>query len=139
MNAFFGASTPIWNSDGNEFYPRYRQFLKIGGVPVPANMYVMLEEHPDSINDGYFSNNADPNVAAWIPQTWHDLPGSDHAGAAGFSFADGRSEIHQWKSVKCTILPVKYGVFSAFQFGSDTTGAGIQDAQWLASHSSVPR
>jgi prepilin-type processing-associated H-X9-DG protein len=139
MNAFFGASTPTWVGDKNEFYPSYRQFLKTSSVPNPANLYVMLEEHPDSINDGYFSNNANPNIATWIPQIWHDLPGSNHAGSAGFSFADGHAEIHKWKSYKCTILPVKFSPLTAYQFSSDTTGAALQDAQWLASRSSVPR
>jgi prepilin-type N-terminal cleavage/methylation domain-containing protein/prepilin-type processing-associated H-X9-DG protein len=134
MNAFFGATTPTWTSSGNQFYPSYRQFLKIGGVSAPSNMYVMLEEHPDSINDSYFLNTADPTI-----QKWSDLPGSNHAGAAGFSFADGHSEIHQWKSRLCTILPVKFGLFPTPAFSADPSGAALQDGRWLASHSSVPR
>ena len=139
MNCFFGATTPTSTKDSNFFYSNYRQFLKTSAMPNPANLYVMLEEHPDSINDGLCNNNANPNVAAWSPARWSDLPGSNHAGAAGFSFADGHSEIHQWKSYKCTILPVKFSSLSMALFGSDTTGAAMQDAQWLASHSSVPR
>jgi prepilin-type processing-associated H-X9-DG protein len=139
MNCYFGATTPTWTSSGNEFFPNYRQFLKTSAMPNPANLYVMLEEHPDSINDGYFNNNANPNIAAWSPARWSDLPGSNHAGSAGFSFADGHSEIHQWKSRVCTILPVKFTSLTTLLFSSDPSGAGTQDAQWLASRSSVPK
>ena len=51
----------------------------------------MIDEHPDSINDGYFINN--PSGTAW-----QDIPASYHNGACGFSFADGHSEIKKWKS-----------------------------------------
>ena len=139
MNCFFGASNPTWVSGaGNEFYPGYRQFLKTGSIPNPANTYVFLEEHPDSINDGYFDSNADTNLADWNYH-WNDLPGSNHAGSGGFSFADGHSEIHKWRSNLCTILPVKYAPIPLRTFNSDPTGAGAQDAEWIASRASVPR
>jgi prepilin-type processing-associated H-X9-DG protein len=134
MNCYFGATTPTWTSSGNEFFPNYRQFLKTSAMPNPANLYVMLEEHPDSINDGYFVNNASPAISQYL-----DLPGSNHAGSAGFSFADGHSEIHKWKSRVCTMLSVRFGPFSTIPFGADVSGAAFQDGQWLAAHSSVPR
>jgi len=31
-----------------------------------------------------------------IGNLWSDMPASYHNGAAGFSFADGHSEIHKW-------------------------------------------
>ena len=57
--------------------------------PPPGETWVFLDEHPDSINDAGFFN---PNLWSWI-----DVPATYHAGAAGFSFADGHSEIHKWK------------------------------------------
>jgi len=57
--------------------------------PGPAETWVYLDEHPCSINDAGFFN---PYEAQWI-----DQPASYHNGAAGFSFADGHSEIHKWK------------------------------------------
>ena len=57
--------------------------------PGPADVWVYVDEHPDSMNDaGLFS----PSSSQWI-----DLPASYHNGAAGFAFADGHSEIHKWK------------------------------------------
>jgi len=134
MNCFFGASTPTWIREYNNVYSNYRQFLKTSAMPNPANLYVMLEEHPDSINDGYFNDDASSSIASWS-----DLPGSNHAGAAGIAFGDGHAEIHHWKSRVCTVLPVRHLPLSQHLFASDPSGAANQDAQWLASHSSVPR
>ena len=133
MNCFFGASDPTWVNAGNEFYTGYRQFLKGSLIPNPANLYVTLDEHPDSINDGYFDNNANPDGTQWAGQTWADTPASFHAGAAGFSFADGHSEVHKWKSTACTILPVTYGPLPHHPFDAN----GLIDANWIATRSSV--
>jgi len=133
MNAYFGPYNPTWASEANNFFPDYRQFLKTTTTPNPANLFVMLDEHPDSINDGYFLNNADVTTFT----SWGDLPASYHNGACGFAFADGHSEIHKWRSW-VTILPVRYsGGFQQFPFSSDAKGA--IDAGWITYHMSVPK
>lgn len=68
-------------------------FAKLTDVnrPTPANLWVFVDEHPDSINDGAFFN-------AQQTYEWIDLPSNLHNGACGFSFADGHSEIHKWRS-----------------------------------------
>jgi prepilin-type N-terminal cleavage/methylation domain-containing protein/prepilin-type processing-associated H-X9-DG protein len=59
-------------------------------IPGPVQSWVYMDEHPDSINDaGAFA----PNTPTNIP----DAPATYHAGAAGFAFADGHSEIHKWR------------------------------------------
>ena len=98
MSAYFGlfstSKTDITLQGRNEFNTGWRQFLKISDVPQPSNILLMLDEHPDSINDAYYDiNNPDPTI---VSSTWGDLPASYHNGAAGFSFADGHSEIHKW-------------------------------------------
>jgi len=131
MNAYFGPYNPAWTSDGNNFFPDYRQFLKLGAAPNPANFYVTLDEHPDSINDGYFLNDANLNTF----MSWGDLPASYHNGACGFSFADGHSEIHKWRS-RATILPVRFSSgFQQIPFSSDP--AGKIDAEWITTRMSV--
>jgi prepilin-type N-terminal cleavage/methylation domain-containing protein len=55
----------------------------------PAMIWVFVDEHPDSINDGLFSTLAPAN-------TFNDLPASYHNGAGGFAFADGHGEIKKW-------------------------------------------
>ncbi len=132
MNAYFGPYNPTWTSGFNNFFPDYLQFLKLGSVRSPAMMIVTLDEHPDSINDGYFLNDANPGTLT----KWGDLPASYHAGACGFAFSDGHSEIHKWKSSRCTILPVRMTPgFQQFPFSSDP--AGLADRDWITQRLSV--
>jgi len=54
---------------------------------------VILDESPDSINDGSFA----VQMPAAAPATvWIDVPAKYHGNSCGFSFADGHSEIHKW-------------------------------------------
>ena len=125
MNAFMGpynetANDPNWSKGVNLFFTGYRQYLKLSTINRPAQIFVTLDEHPDSINDGYFLNGPDS-----IHSTWGDLPASYHGGAGGISFADGHSEIHKWRSM-ATKLPV------TFNFVPPTLdAAGQADYQWL--------
>jgi prepilin-type N-terminal cleavage/methylation domain-containing protein/prepilin-type processing-associated H-X9-DG protein len=132
MNAYFGPYSPNWTKAANNWFPEYTQFLKVSSTPTPANFFVTLDEHPDSINDGYFLNNASFTGL----QAWGDLPASFHGGACGFSFADGHSEIHKWKS-RASILPVRYT--AGFQQMSLSDPAGRADAEWITFRTSVRR
>jgi prepilin-type processing-associated H-X9-DG protein len=127
MNAFFGpystSPTDPWNSGANEFCTTYRQWLKLSTVPRPSNYFVTIDEHPDSINDGYFLNN--PNPAG--VNDWDDLPASYHNGAGGLAFADGHSEIHKWFS-SSTKVPVRYQAHPAWP---NFDAAGLADYNWL--------
>jgi prepilin-type N-terminal cleavage/methylation domain-containing protein/prepilin-type processing-associated H-X9-DG protein len=58
--------------------------------PSPSRTWVFVDEHPDSINNGYFTVFADDDA-------WDDLPASYHNNACGFAFADGHSEIKKWQ------------------------------------------
>jgi len=89
MNAMIGDAGDLSVGGTNQNNPSYIQFFKITAIPRPSTIFVFLDEHPDSINDGYFINRA------YYPH-WLDLPASYHNGAASFAFADGHSEIHRW-------------------------------------------
>jgi prepilin-type N-terminal cleavage/methylation domain-containing protein/prepilin-type processing-associated H-X9-DG protein len=134
MNCYFGPYNPTWTSEGNNFDPTYRQFLKSSTMPNPSNFFVTVDEHPDSINDGYI-RPLQPGLGNYTK--YNDLVGSYHDGACGFSFADGHAEIHKWKSRVCTILPVKMQTLTLRPLTDDPNA--LIDAQWIASHSSVPR
>jgi prepilin-type N-terminal cleavage/methylation domain-containing protein/prepilin-type processing-associated H-X9-DG protein len=73
----------------------YKKFIKEGDTvyPGPANLFVMVDEHPDSINDGSFAVQMPSSASA---TSWVDIPSKAHGNACGFSFADGHSEIHKW-------------------------------------------
>lgn len=136
MNCYFGPYLPTGPfNPGNTFDPTYTQFYKSTAVPNPANFFVTVDEHPDSINDGYI-RPLQPGLGNYTG--YNDLVASYHDGACGFSFADGHSEIHKWASKACTVLPVKMQTLALVPFSVDPQNAAT-DAQWIASHSSVPR
>jgi prepilin-type N-terminal cleavage/methylation domain-containing protein len=91
-----GAGTDNTYQGKNQFNPTWPQYLKLSSISQPANIYLFLDEHPDSINDGYFDTGDQGSPS--VPTSWagSDLPASYHNGAAGFSFTDGHSEIHKW-------------------------------------------
>ncbi len=133
MNMFFGVYDPsVPNPTGNNFFPTYRQFLKAGSIPNPSGLFVTLDEHPDSINDGYLVSDPHTDVT---PSKWDDLPATYHCGSCGFAFADGHAEIHKFKSTACTILPVTYGTLPQPSLSSDPSA--VQDALWVAIRASV--
>jgi prepilin-type N-terminal cleavage/methylation domain-containing protein/prepilin-type processing-associated H-X9-DG protein len=105
--------------------PPWRMFLKASDFVRPADTWVLVDEHPDSMNDGFFCTQMNPAVgpnlgAAELP----DCPASYHNGACGFSFADGHSEIHKWKD-KRTMPAVKRSGYSP---GSQSNN---KDIEWL--------
>ena len=131
MNAFFGPyngnPASAWAEGRNDFLFTYRQWLKLGNVSRPANFFVVIDEHGDSINDGYFLNNP---VGA---TKWGDAPASYHGGAGGISFADGHSEIHKWKSSTS-----KFPVTMTSSYNPPTFDvAGRQDNLWLMERTAV--
>ena len=93
MSRFMGGL----DSSGN-----WQFFSKTGDIRNSAGYFVFLDEHPDSINDGYYCSDGAP---AGNTEAWQDLPASFHGGAGGFAFADGHSEIKKWKS-SSTLVPV---------------------------------
>ncbi|HUA39316.1 MAG TPA: type II secretion system protein [Candidatus Sulfopaludibacter sp.] len=139
MSCFCGTQIPPGGpgytgpSTYNHQFINYRQFLTSTSILHPSETFVLIDEHPDSINDGWLQTDPTPT-----PTVWNDLPASYHGGACGLSFADGHSEIHMWRSKACTILPVTYQYHPGWPaYSTDTSGAGFQDGLWLGQRSSV--
>jgi prepilin-type N-terminal cleavage/methylation domain-containing protein/prepilin-type processing-associated H-X9-DG protein len=93
MNGFVGDVANIANYI-NGAVPGWKRFLKSSDTAKmgAVNLWVLLDECPDSINDGFFSLRMQANASA----KWTDVPASTHNGAGGFSFADGHAEIKKW-------------------------------------------
>jgi prepilin-type processing-associated H-X9-DG protein len=93
MNAFSGY--PDANQDPSNFN-RWRPFQKTSDAKAkgPAGLFVFVDEHPDSINDGWFIVVGRDWGGAY---GWCDFPSTLHNGACGFAFLDGHSEIRKWK------------------------------------------
>jgi prepilin-type N-terminal cleavage/methylation domain-containing protein/prepilin-type processing-associated H-X9-DG protein len=95
--------------------------------PTPTDLWVLVDEHPDSINDGFLINYA------LDESTWADLPASYHNGACGFSFADGHSQIKKWQEAS-TFVPIKH-----IQYNGFTVPPGqVRDIRWRNQHTSAP-
>jgi len=93
-------------------------------TPGPSDVWVFLDEHPDSLDDCIFYT---PNYSAGISSLL-EIPGCQHAGACGITFADGHSEIHKWKG-KFSNQPVKYAYTIGVSISSNDP-----DLVWLAQH-----
>lgn len=72
----------------NDPYATYGKFSAIIR-PSPSGLWVLVDENAQGLNDAAFAFEM-------IQPQWLDAPGSYHAGACGFAFADGHSEIHKW-------------------------------------------
>jgi prepilin-type N-terminal cleavage/methylation domain-containing protein/prepilin-type processing-associated H-X9-DG protein len=125
MNASVGDAGELTSSGVNTNNPGYVQFFKLTSIPVPARIFVFLDEHPDSISDGYFVNRS------YYPE-WIRLPASWHNGGTAFAFADGHSEMYQWKcaSTKPPSLP------DAAELPIDVAD-DPRDFNWIIAHMSV--
>jgi prepilin-type processing-associated H-X9-DG protein len=86
-------------------------------------MFVVLDEREDSINDGWFAT--DPDTMYQLI----DYPASYHNRAAGFSFADGHSEIHRWRDAR-TMPSLSPGQLLPLNVNLP----GDQDVVWLSQH-----
>ena len=106
----------------------WRQYLKTSDLKAPAQKFVIGDEHPNSIDDGYFLN--DPAGT----NTWLDLPTSRHDGAAVFAFADGHAELHRWVDTS-TRQPV---VPKAPKASVPIPPRQFQDFTWLQQRATEP-
>jgi prepilin-type N-terminal cleavage/methylation domain-containing protein/prepilin-type processing-associated H-X9-DG protein len=126
MNAMVGDAGDLTTNGFNINNPDYIQFFKITQIPHPSEIFIFLDEHPDSIGDGYFVNRA----YQW---QWIRLPASYHNGAAAFSFADGHSELHRWLEPSTIRPPLPY----AADLPISIPGNEMADFQWVISHMSI--
>lgn len=108
----------------NQFNPNFKQFFKSAEMANPSFVFVFLDEHPDTINDGFFMNRLET-------YSWGNLPASYHNGGANFSFADGHTELHRWVLANTIRPPQKGGVGGTFPAAPRT------DFDWLMDRTSV--
>lgn len=125
MNAMVGNAGPASYNGYNINNPYYQQFFRLTDISQPSGVFVFLDEHPDSLDDGYFVNRA--SQAEWI-----DLPASYHNRAAAMSFADGHSEMHRW-AVSITCPPPSP---DAANLPIDLKGKDQTDFKWVLQHMS---
>jgi prepilin-type processing-associated H-X9-DG protein len=103
---------------------RYRHYIKSADMvlPAPANLWVLIDESPDSINDAAFA-------VAMLPYggIWQDLPSNLHDGACSFAFADGHYELKKWTDPRTLGLKVTYSTQGPYKL----LLANNPDIMWL--------
>lgn len=122
MNSLVGDPGVLTNS----FNPGFVQQYKGSEVTRPSDTFVFLDEHPDTLNDGFFMNRLED-------YRWGNLPASLHNGVGNLSFVDGHAESHKWVvgGPEGTVRPVTRGeVTLGFEAKPRT------DFEWLKERSS---
>jgi len=130
MNAFVGC-----NGADQSTASGWLDYLKITDIiaPPPVQLWVFTDEHPDSINDAWLTDDPGDTTA------WGDLPGSYHNGGTEFGFADGHAEYKKWMdgynpaTGSGTVQPVEQFMHNGFP---DPKG---KDLLWFDARTSAPQ
>lgn len=141
MNAMVGDAGNFSTNGYNVNNPNYTQFFKTTQIPQPADIFVFLDEHPDSIDDGYFLNKDTPTAngaygaSGGAADQWLNLPASYHNRATAFAFADGHATLHRW-SKSTTVRPAApFAANLPIAIPSSPADAAA-DFDWMMAHMS---
>jgi prepilin-type processing-associated H-X9-DG protein len=93
--------------------PGYK--TRLGQIPNPAEVFALIDEHEQSIDDGILMIGQYVILSAWL-----NLPADRHRQGASLSFLDGHAEQHRWRSPK-----------TFRSHGQAASGLDLQDLQWL--------
>jgi prepilin-type processing-associated H-X9-DG protein len=118
------ANTSIWQT-----------YAKLSSIihPGPSDLWVILDENPESINDPVFCVGMGTTANADGTATYTkfvDTPASYHDGGCGISYADWHSEIHGWRGN--TIKTVTEATAHSYNAGDS-----LADLEWLQAHSTA--
>ncbi len=130
MNCFVGGSAPIGLAGS------WRVFTKLTQITRPTQIMTLLDEHEDSINNGYFWIDMRGYPSTPAQQFIVDYPASYHNRAAGIAFADGHSEIHKWLDARTT-PPVKRQTLVPNTAG--TPSPNNPDVFWIQDHATIAK
>ena len=112
--------------------PPFKRAIKMTDItqPGPSAVYLLVDEHENSINDAHFYPFA--NLKSY-DNRWLDAPSGRHGNATGFAFADGHSEIHKWLDSDLTPVKLSGGqvVPNDIKF---LPNAGPRDHAWVTEH-----
>jgi len=119
MNAFMGPAPQSANDLGSSTSPvREIIYHKDSDLtlPGPSKLWLLMDENPYSINDGFL-------VINYNEKGWVDYPATYHNSAGGIGYCDGHAIIKKWTDPK--LLGFKSfagngtGIVTAFTPGND--------------------
>jgi prepilin-type N-terminal cleavage/methylation domain-containing protein/prepilin-type processing-associated H-X9-DG protein len=122
MNSHVGETSRAANGKDCYYY-KLEDFVR----PGPSSTWVLVDEHEDSINDGYFfiEMYAPGNAAGWA-----GVPASRHSRGCNFTFADGHVEHHRWLDNR-TVLTARH---KTVPFLDEPNS---RDVEWAVDHSTA--
>ena len=135
MNAFVGGFWDgTWWSQVEDCRRIWRTYRKIEEFDQPSMRWVFVDEFP-LLNDGHLVHLL-PTTSTRLPLdgSMNDCPASYHAGSGALSYADGHSEIHQWKGSKIK-APVSYGKKTLAL--NVPAGDSVNDIKWWSQNTTV--
>jgi prepilin-type processing-associated H-X9-DG protein len=125
VNGFMGDPTTFIYPNSDIFKSARR--LSDITAPGPSAVYVLLEEHQNSINDSHFLPFRD--LQQFGNQAWLDAPAGRHGNAAGLAYADGHSDIHRWQDSN-----VQGTMGSSIPVYTMLPQPGPRDFAWFTNH-----
>ncbi len=141
MNLYVGGFAPatlgLPGDDGGwPFADPYQVYSKLSSIKEPSKIFVFLDMREDTVNWSNFMADmtgypGDPASYRWTG----DLPGMYHNRAAGFSFADGHSEIKKWIDARTTPPPAPRGSILSFPVAQPNN----PDIAWVQDRSTRPK
>jgi prepilin-type N-terminal cleavage/methylation domain-containing protein/prepilin-type processing-associated H-X9-DG protein len=117
MNAWLNPYD-IWSGSSNGRIMRKETDLSIMGA---VNVWLVMDENPISINDGYMAEYPPPGPATAANLSWVDYPATYHNGAGGITFCDGHAQIKKWTDPHVLFPPNPIGNIAATPGNYDLT------------------
>ncbi len=138
MSQVFARGEWLDSPAGTSISMNWRTYVKQVEIVLPDRTFMLIDEHPDSVNDAAFASTCggaqptDPLSAAYII----DYPAALHSGGGNLSFADGHAETHHWKGSKIRNAPITYTATLPLNVPADDSAV---DMRWLAANTTVRR
>ena len=131
MSQSFSAWTEGHLEDGGSPPGHWRHYLKAADMvlPAPANLWVLIDENPDSVNDCAFG------VSMNTTNKWLDAPSTLHDGVCGIAFADGHFETKKWADPRTLALNVTYTTTSPHVLPQPNNC----DIKWVQNRTTAPK
>jgi prepilin-type N-terminal cleavage/methylation domain-containing protein len=123
---------------GSESNPggKWRVFARDSDVVRSSQIWVFIDEHPASINDGGFGHRMPDSFAQTASRGWVDYPAGFHGNSGALSFIDGHAEVHKWVESPRSGKAGLDAKVTSYSMLDDGRRPNHRDIWWLAQRTS---